>query len=223
MKDTFVFRNHLCIVFEMLSVNLYELIKQNNFRGLSIKLVKLFVQQILECLVLLSKAKIIHSDLKPENILLKSLDSPTIKVIDFGSACHENQTIYTYIQSRFYRSPEVLVGLPYTSSIDMWSLGCIAAELFLGLPLFPGTSEYNQVSRIVGVMGMPQHWMCEKGKNARNYFTRGSDGTWGLKSVESYMRVSCLAGAEWYQCPTKRTGNGKFGTASETVLSRGYA
>ncbi|KAJ3247892.1 dual specificity protein kinase yak1, partial [Chytriomyces hyalinus] len=64
MKDTFVFRNHLCIVFEMLSVNLYELIKQNQFRGLSTTLVRLFVQQILECLVLLSKAKIIHSDLK---------------------------------------------------------------------------------------------------------------------------------------------------------------
>ncbi|TPX76350.1 hypothetical protein CcCBS67573_g02373 [Chytriomyces confervae] len=162
MKDTFVFRNHLCIVFEMLSVNLYELIKQNQFRGLSTTLVRLFVQQILECLVLLSKAKIIHSDLKPENILLKSLDAPTIKVIDFGSACHENQTIYTYIQSRFYRSPEVLVGLPYTSSIDMWSLGCIAAELFLGLPLFPGTSEYNQVSRI------------------------GPTG-WELKSMQAYM------------------------------------
>ncbi|KAJ3086592.1 dual specificity protein kinase yak1, partial [Physocladia obscura] len=158
MKDTFVYRNHLCIVFEMLSVNLYELIKQNSFRGLSLSLVKLFVQQILECLAVLSRAKIIHSDLKPENILLKSLDSPSIKVIDFGSACHENQTIYTYIQSRFYRAPEVLLGLPYTSSIDMWSLGCITAELYLGLPLFPGTSEYNQISRIVSVLGMPPSW-----------------------------------------------------------------
>lgn len=83
----------------------------------------------------------------------KSLESPTIKVIDFGSACHEVQTMYTYIQSRFYRSPEVLVGLPYTSAIDMWSLGCIATELFLGLPLFPGSSEYNQMSRIVEMLG----------------------------------------------------------------------
>ncbi|KAJ3207355.1 dual specificity protein kinase yak1 [Entophlyctis luteolus] len=159
MKDTFVFRNHLCIVFEMLSSNLYELIKQNQFRGIGLNLVRLFVQQILDCLILLSNAKIIHSDLKPENILLKSPDLPSIKVIDFGSACHENQTIYTYIQSRFYRAPEVLLGLPYTSSIDMWSLGCIAAELYLGLPLFPGTSEYNQVSRIVGVLGTPPQWI----------------------------------------------------------------
>lgn len=81
------------------------------------------------------------------------LQSPQIKVIDFGSACHEKQTVYTYIQSRFYRSPEVLLGMPYTTAIDMWSLGCIAVELFLGLPLFPGTSEYNQITRIVEMLG----------------------------------------------------------------------
>ena len=74
-------------------------------------------------------------------------------MIDFGSACHERQTVYTYIQSRFYRSPEVLLGIPYNAAIDMWSLGCIAVELFLGLPLFPGTSEYNQITRIVEMLG----------------------------------------------------------------------
>ena len=61
--------------------------------------------------------------------------------------------MYTYIQSRFYRSPEVLLGMPYTTAIDMWSLGCIAVELFLGLPLFPGTSEYNQLTRIIEMLG----------------------------------------------------------------------
>lgn len=86
-------------------------------------------------------------------IIQLRLQSPQIKVIDFGSACHERQTVYTYIQSRFYRSPEVILGIPYTSSIDMWSLGCIAVELFLGLPLFPGTSEYNQITRIVEMLG----------------------------------------------------------------------
>lgn len=153
MKDSFVFRNHLCIGFEILSVNLYELIKQNQYRGLSTNLIRIFVRQILDALTILKKAKLIHCDLKPENILLQTLESPLIKVIDLGSACHENQTVYTYIQSRFYRSPEVLLGLPYTGSIDVWSLGCIAAELFLGLPLFPGTSEYNQISRIVELLG----------------------------------------------------------------------
>lgn len=71
MLDTFIFRKHLCLVFEVLSVNLYELIKQNQFRGLSKNLVRIFAKQILEALCVLSEAKIIHCDLKPENILLK--------------------------------------------------------------------------------------------------------------------------------------------------------
>ncbi|OUM68619.1 hypothetical protein PIROE2DRAFT_19823 [Piromyces sp. E2] len=167
LKDTFIFHGHLCIIFEMLSVNLYELIKQNQFRGLSTNLVRVFVSQLLDALCVLNKSKIIHS-------------------------CHENQTTYTYIQSRFYRSIEVLLGLPYTSSIDMWSLGCIAAELYLGLPLFPGSSEYNQVSRIVNMLGIPPLYTIEKGKNAHKYFKKVGvrpDGKaiYQLKSMEEYM------------------------------------
>ncbi|RYZ70859.1 MAG: hypothetical protein EOP05_12695, partial [Proteobacteria bacterium] len=98
--------------------------------------------------------------------------SPIIKIIDFGSACDERQTVYTYIQSRFYRSPEVLLGLPYSAAIDMWSLGCIVVELFLGLPLFPGSSEYNQVSRITEMLGLAPHWMLEMGKQSGEFFEK---------------------------------------------------
>ncbi|CAK1360126.1 Dual specificity protein kinase [Cercospora beticola] len=192
LKDTFIHRQHLCLVFELLSVNLYELIKQNQFRGLSTTLVRVFAQQLLNGLCLLSKAKLIHCDLKPENILLKNLESPIIKIIDFGSACDERQTVYTYIQSRFYRSPEVLLGLPYSAAIDMWSLGCIVVELFLGLPLFPGSSEYNQVSRITEMLGLPPTWMLEVGKQSGEFFEKVHDEfgrrTYRLKSMEQYSR-----------------------------------
>ncbi|KYK56722.1 kinase domain containing protein [Drechmeria coniospora] len=192
LKDTFIHRQHLCLVFELLSVNLYELIKQNQFRGLSTTLVRVFAQQLLNGLALLNKARLIHCDLKPENILLKNLESPIIKIIDFGSACDERQTVYTYIQSRFYRSPEVLLGLPYSSAIDMWSLGCIVVELFLGLPLFPGSSEYNQVSRIVEMLGNPQNWMIEMGKQAGEFFEKSQDEfgrrTYHIKGMEQYAR-----------------------------------
>ncbi|KAI9372749.1 kinase-like domain-containing protein [Aspergillus egyptiacus] len=192
LKDTFIHRQHLCLVFELLSVNLYELIKQNQFRGLSTTLVRVFAQQLLNALSLLNKAHLIHCDLKPENILLKNLESPIIKVIDFGSACDERQTVYTYIQSRFYRSPEVLLGLPYSSAIDMWSLGCIVVELFLGLPLFPGSSEYNQVCRIVEMLGLPPAWMLEMGKQSGEFFEKTQDEfgrkSYRLKSLEQYSR-----------------------------------
>ena len=65
--------------------------------------------QILDALTVLREANIIHCDLKPENVLLKGMETGDIKVIDFGSACFENRTMYSYIQSRFYRSPEVRV------------------------------------------------------------------------------------------------------------------
>jgi dual specificity protein kinase YAK1 len=192
LKDTFIHRQHLCLCFELLSVNLYELIKQNQFRGLSTTLVRVFAQQLLNGLTLLNKARLIHCDLKPENILLKNLESPIIKIIDFGSACDERQTVYTYIQSRFYRSPEVLLGLPYSSAIDMWSLGCIVVELFLGLPLFPGSSEYNQVSRISEMLGMPPTWMLEMGKQSGEFFEKTSDEfgrrSYRLKSMDQYSR-----------------------------------
>ncbi|KAG1715757.1 hypothetical protein ID866_1425 [Astraeus odoratus] len=170
LLDSFIHRNHLCLVFELLSSNLYELIKQNQFQGLSTQLVKVFTAQLLDALTVLKEARLIHCDLKPENILLKSLQSPQIKVIDFGSACHERQTVYTYIQSRFYRSPEVI----------------------LGLPLFPGTSEYNQITRIVEMLGMPPSYMLDMGKQTKQFFDSHLDAygqkKYRLKSIEQYSR-----------------------------------
>lgn len=100
--------------------------------------------------------------------------------------------MYTYIQSRFYRSPEVLLGLPYSAAIDMWSLGCIVVELFLGLPLFPGSSEYNQVSRITEMLGTPPTWMLEVGKQSGEFFEKTTDEygrkMYRLKSMEQYAR-----------------------------------
>ncbi|KIM20320.1 hypothetical protein M408DRAFT_82180, partial [Serendipita vermifera MAFF 305830] len=192
LLDSFVHRSHICMVFELLSSNLNELLKQNSFSGLSTQLVKVFTAQLLDSLTVLKEARLIHCDLKPENILLKSLKTPEIKLIDFGSACHEKQTVYTYIQSRFYRSPEVLLGVPYTSAIDMWSLGCIAVELFLGLPLFPGTSEYNQITRIVELLGLPPKHILDSGKQTSQfcdpYVDMYGQKRYQLKSLEKYTR-----------------------------------
>ncbi|GAB5365688.1 hypothetical protein AAMO2058_001079400 [Amorphochlora amoebiformis] len=186
LLDHFVFKNHLCLAFELLSVNLYELIKQNRFRGLSCNLIRTILKQILRAVSVLETAGIIHCDIKPENILLTSLTSATIKLIDFGSACKRMQTIYSYIQSRFYRSPEVLLGLPYDMKIDMWSVGCVGAELFLGLPLFPGVSAFNQVYRIVEMLGVPQE-MLRRSKKSRLFFDHNADtDTYRIKSISQY-------------------------------------
>lgn len=95
----------------------------------------------------LHQHSLIHCDLKPENILLMQPSRSAIKVIDFGSSCFVSERMYTYVQSRFYRSPEVIMGLPYGCEIDMWSFGCILAELYMGYPLFPGVSARLQPQR----------------------------------------------------------------------------
>lgn len=157
LKNHFMWRNHLCLVFELLSYNLYDLLRNTNFRGVSLNLTRKFAQQIATALLFLSwpELKIIHCDLKPENILLCNPKRSAIKIVDFGSSCQLGQRIYQYIQSRFYRSPEVLLGIPYDLAIDMWSLGCILVEMHTGEPLFSGANEVDQMNKIVEVLGLP--------------------------------------------------------------------
>lgn len=169
--EHFTFRNHVCITFELLSMNLYELIKKNKFQGFSLALVRKFAHSILMCLDMLYRNRIIHCDLKPENILLKQPGRSGIKVIDFGSSCYEHQRVYTYIQSRFYRAPEVILGGKYGMPIDIWSFGCILAELLTGYPLFPGEDEGDQLATMMEVLGMPSQKLLENCKRHRMFFS----------------------------------------------------
>lgn len=167
---SFYFREHLCISTELLDMNLYEFIKANAFRGFSLKMIRRFTKQMLSSLNLLKQKKVIHCDLKPENILLRHPLHTEIKVIDFGSSCFENEKVYTYIQSRFYRSPEVILGMSYGLPIDMWSLGCILAELYTGVPIFPGENEQEQLACIMEVFGPPEKHLIEKSTRKKLFF-----------------------------------------------------
>ncbi|XP_017044021.1 dual specificity tyrosine-phosphorylation-regulated kinase 2 [Drosophila ficusphila] len=198
MLDYTYFRKHLCITFELMSLNLYELIKKNNYNGFSMSLIRRFCNSIVKCLRLLYKENIIHCDLKPENILLKQRGSSSIKVIDFGSSCYVDRKIYTYIQSRFYRSPEVILGLQYGTAIDMWSLGCILAELYTGFPLFPGENEVEQLACIMEVLGLPPKVLISVARRRRLFFdsrdaprcitnTKGRKRTPGSKSLAQIL------------------------------------
>ncbi|EXJ57793.1 CMGC/DYRK/DYRK2 protein kinase [Cladophialophora psammophila CBS 110553] len=168
--QSFYFRGHLCISTDLLGMNLYEFIKAHDFRGFSLKLIRRFTKQLLQCLVLLQHHKVIHCDLKPENILLAHPVHSEIKVIDFGSSCLEHEKVYTYIQSRFYRSPEVILGMSYGMPIDMWSVGCILAELYTGYPIFPGENEQEQLACIMEVFGPPEKHLIEKSSRKKLFF-----------------------------------------------------
>ncbi|KAH7905441.1 hypothetical protein BJ138DRAFT_773101 [Hygrophoropsis aurantiaca] len=174
MTEHFYFRNHLCIAMERLSINLYELIKANGFVGFTTTLIRRFTSQMVLSLCLMRHHRIVHCDLKPENVLLRHPAKSALKVIDFGSSCFEHEKIYTYIQSRFYRSPEVILGMNYHMAIDMWSLGCILAELYTGFPIFPGENEQEQLSCIMEVLGPPDKDFINRSSRKRLFFDNNS-------------------------------------------------
>lgn len=177
MFDSFKFRDHTCITFELLSLNLYELTKKNNFAGFSVHLVRRFAYAILRCLEALHESRIIHCDLKPENVLLKQHQRTGIKVIDFGSSCFEHQRRHTYIQSRFYRSPETILGPNYGMPIDMWSLGCILAELVTGQPLLQGRDEGDQLACMIELLDRPPKNLLLRScpKRVKEFFSPSRD------------------------------------------------
>ncbi|VDD90103.1 unnamed protein product [Enterobius vermicularis] len=222
MLDFFNFRNHKCITFELMNINLYELIKKNKFQGFSLQLVRKFAHSILQCLELLNRNRLIHCDLKPENVLLKQQGRSGIKVIDFGSSCFDDQRIYTYIQSRFYRAPEVIMGGKYGMPIDMWSLGCILAELLTGYPLLPGEDESDQLALIMELLGLPPSKVTDNAKRTRNFISSKGlpryctatvlpDGSYALEGGRSKRgKVRGLPGSRTWTSALKSLGDELF-------------
>lgn len=219
MKNYFLFRNHICITFELISISLYDFLKLNSFAGIPEGLIKDFTFQILNALDFISNLGIIHCDLKPENVLLVNAKKRDIKLIDFGSSCEVSEKVHSYIQSRFYRAPEIILGIPYGCSIDMWSLGCILVELYTGKPLFPGESEKDQLLLILSYLGMPpdeilaaagrRNVFFEEKELKIKEFTNGNSVVVGKNSVETLLQGTDKEFAEFVKAclvwdPNKR-------------------
>ncbi|KAI3464185.1 hypothetical protein Pfo_020848 [Paulownia fortunei] len=176
LYDYFYYREHLLIVCELLKANLYEFHKFNRESGGEVYFTMPRLQSItiqcLEALQFLHSLGLIHCDLKPENILVKSYSRCEVKVIDLGSSCFETDHLCSYVQSRSYRAPEVILGLPYDKKIDIWSLGCILAELCTGNVLFQNDSPATLLARVIGIVGPLEQEMLAKGRDTYKYFTK---------------------------------------------------
>ncbi len=264
LLDSFVFRHHVCMTFDLFSMNIVEYLRLFQFRGLPKPTVRGIASQILHSLAFLHTQKILHGDLKPENIMLrkpppvaqimmhpKALHHPSIQalntgkpssnttgdrqnatpatstllhptsnphtsspsprccccrclsenacddhhhhlsrtepivdivVIDFGSSCflqEDDATVlrrpdmpscFTYLQSRFYRAPEVILGSHVGLPIDMWSFGCLLAELLTGLPVFPGENDAEQMACIMEVRNVPPQSVLSTSTRRKEFF-----------------------------------------------------
>lgn len=175
MKSFFYHREHLVIVTELLRQNLYEFGKSiRESRGpiyFNRRRLSHITRQCLIALKFVHELGLMHCDIKPENILLGSYSRALVKVIDFGSSSFVTDRQSSYIQSRSYRAPEVILGLPYGGKIDIWSLGCVIAEMYTGEVTFQNDSEVSMLSRIEAICGpFPRH-MIAKGRNCHRIFT----------------------------------------------------
>ena len=185
IREFFHFRNHVCMTFELLGPSLYDSLRNRHFQGFREACVRRYAEQLLLALAFLRRFDVVHSDVKPENVLFAPGDS--LKLIDFGSSCFSRETKFSYIQSRYYRAPEVILGMPYSYAIDMWSLGCLLAELYTGKPIFPGECEKDQLYCIIEVLGLPPLEMYMTSKRTHWFFS-GSGALRPFKSKSGSLR-----------------------------------
>lgn len=183
MIESFKFRGHLCITFDLHSHDLYTELKARDFIGFSLADVRMVIRDVLKSLCLLKQKKIVHADLKPENILLAGETGTDVKVIDFGSSCFEHGRVHTYVQSRYYRSPEIVLGLGYGCEIDMWSLGCIVVELITGRPIFPAKNEHDLILYQQELLGQVPDDLLASATRANDFFVKDDSGTYKPRKV----------------------------------------
>ncbi|GAA5966300.1 hypothetical protein JCM3765_005248 [Sporobolomyces pararoseus] len=168
---TFEHRGHLCLVFESLSMNLREVVKRyGKDVGLNLRAVRAYASQMFLALALMKKCELMHADLKPDNILVNESKS-TLKVCDLGSASDVTENEITpYLVSRFYRAPEIILGLPYDCSLDVWSIGCTLYELYTGKILFPGRTNNHMLLLMMETKGKFQNKLIKKARFGDQHF-----------------------------------------------------
>lgn len=176
LYDYFYYKEHMFLVCELLRDNLYEFAKFNRDEEaefyFTLPRIQSIARQVLTALEYLHSLNLLHCDLKPENILIKSYSRCEVKVIDFGSSCFTSDMLSSYIQSRCYRAPEVILGCKYDGRIDVWSLGAILPELITGHVLFHCESVPGMLARIAAILGPFPASMLHQGRHTCRFVTK---------------------------------------------------
>ncbi|KAI0533894.1 kinase-like domain-containing protein [Xylaria digitata] len=172
----FEHKSHLCLAFENLSLNLREVLRKfGNNIGINLSATRAYAHQIFIALAHLRKCSIIHADLKPDNILVNETRN-VLKICDLGTAIDRSDAatahteITPYLVSRFYRAPEIILGMPYDYAIDMWSIGCTLYELYTGKILFAGDSNNQMLKAIMEIRGKFSPKLYKRGEMSHLHF-----------------------------------------------------
>ncbi|KAG0345269.1 dual specificity protein kinase kns1 [Podila humilis] len=192
MNDTFDYRNHICMVFDLLGQSIYDWLKDNSFLPFPHNHIQFFAKQLLTSVAFLHRLHLIHTDLKPENILLANgafklapynraqhksrrvLLNPEIRLIDFGSATFQEEHHSTVVSTRHYRAPEIILGMGWSYPCDIWSVGCILVEFITGEALFQTHDNLEHLAMMQAVLGpIPDKMIRSTHKTCQKFFVDG--------------------------------------------------
>jgi len=179
LLDSFEDKEHLCLVFESLELNLRELMHQYGKNiGLNIDAVRLYGRRLALSLYHLKRCDILHADFKLDNVLVGE-DRRIVKLADFGCASFSKENPPTpLLVSRYYRPPEVILGLPYSFPMDLWSLGCTLYELYTGKVCFPGDGNNEMIKFFLDLKGLPSKKLIKKAQFREDYFDEDFNFLW---------------------------------------------
>ncbi|KAG0297975.1 dual specificity protein kinase kns1, partial [Dissophora globulifera] len=192
LNDCFDYRNHVCMVFDLLGQSIYDWLKDNAFCPFPPNQIQHFARQLFNSVAFLHRQRLIHTDLKPENILLANgayrlvpykkspsktrrvLLDPEIRLIDFGSATFQDEHHSTVVCTRHYRAPEIILGLGWSYACDIWSIGCILVEFLTGEALFQTHDNLEHLAMMEAVLGpIPDKLIRASHKSSQKYFVQG--------------------------------------------------
>ncbi|XP_067373765.1 dual specificity protein kinase CLK4-like isoform X1 [Channa argus] len=205
--DWFDYHGHICIAFELLGLSTYDFLKENNFQPFPVEHIRHMAYQIIRAVRFLHKNKLTHTDLKPENILFidsdydleynpemkrdeRTLRNPDVKIVDFGNATYEHEHHTSVVSTRHYRAPEVILDLGWDHSCDVWSVGCILIEYYLGTTLFQTHDSKEHLAMMERVLGPIPTDLLQKTKKQR--YVHRSRLDWDVhSSAGRYVRKHC--------------------------------
>ncbi|CAG5991334.1 unnamed protein product [Menidia menidia] len=207
MLDWFDYHGHICISFELLGLSTYDFLKENNFQPFPIEQIRHMAYQIIRAVKFLHKNKLTHTDLKPENILFidsdydmeynrekrrdeRTLRNPDVIIVDFGNATYDHEHHTSVVSTRHYRAPEVILDLGWNHSCDVWSIGCILIEYYLGTTLFQTHDSKEHLAMMERVLGPIPTNLLEKTKK-RRYVHRNKLDWDAHGSAGRYVRKHC--------------------------------
>ncbi|XP_012537396.1 dual specificity protein kinase CLK2 isoform X2 [Monomorium pharaonis] len=206
MLDWFNYHGHMCIAFEMLGLSVFDFLRDNSYQPYPLEHVRHIGYQLCYAVKFLHDNKLTHTDLKPENILFVDSDYDStynskkrrdmrrvkrtdIRLIDFGSATFDHEHHSTIVSTRHYRAPEVILELGWSQPCDVWSIGCILFELYLGNTLFQTHDNREHLAMMERILGTIPHRMARKTKT--KYFYHGKLDWDDESSAGSYVRDNC--------------------------------